>query len=81
MSFKLYDLSAAQIYNFSKEQEMKPDFTGQNPYIAIGPHFEMLAILMPGGLYQMELLDKKQTEESLKQTIKTFKDFSEAKEQ
>lgn len=78
MSFKLHDLSREQIYSLSKEQDMKPAFVGQNPYIAIGPYYEMLAILTPGGLYQMEMLDKKRTEESLQEIIKSFKDYSGA---
>ncbi len=78
MSFKLNDLSPEQIYNLSKDQEMHPAFDGQNPYIAIGPHYEMLAVLNSGGLYQMEMLDKRKTEELLQQTIKAFRDYAGA---
>ena len=78
MSLKLHDVSREQIERLSADQEMQPVFSDQNPYIAIGPRYEMLAILMSNGLYQLELLDKKHTEESVQQTIKAFKDFSGA---
>jgi hypothetical protein len=33
---------------------------------------------MSNGLYELELLDRRQTEESVQQTIKAFKNFSGA---
>ena len=51
---------------------------GQNPYIASGPNHEILVGLMANGLYMVELLDKKEMEESLQQTIKAFKEYAEA---
>jgi hypothetical protein len=78
MSLKLHDVSREQMDRLSSDQEMRPAFADQNPYIAIGPRYEMLAILMSNGLYELELLDRKQTEESVQQTIKAFKDFSGA---
>ena len=78
MSLKMHDLSPEQIDRLSTDQEMQPLFTGQNPYIAIGPRYEMMAILMSNGLYQMELLDKRHTEESVQKIIKAFMDFSGA---
>ena len=78
MSLKLHDLSREQVEKLIREHEMRPVFIGQNPYIASGPHYEILVSLMPSGLYQIELLDKKQTEESLQQTIKAFKEYADA---
>ena len=78
MSLKLHDLSQEQVEKLGSEHEMHPAFAGQNPYIASGPHNEIMACLMANGLYQIELLDKKQMEESLQQTIKAFKEYSEA---
>jgi hypothetical protein len=76
MSLKLHDLSREQVEKLIIEYEMRPAFVGQNPYIASGPSHEILVGLMPGGLYQVELLDKKQMEESLQQTIKAFKEYA-----
>lgn len=78
MSLKMHDLSREQIDRLSIDQEMHPAFVGQNTYIAVGPLYEILAMLMPNGLYQMELLDRKQTEEFLQQTIKSFKEYTGA---
>jgi hypothetical protein len=78
MSSKLHDLSREQVEKLVVEYGMKPAFIGQNPYIASGPNYEILVILMAGGLYQVELLDKKQMEESLQQTIKAFKEYTNA---
>jgi hypothetical protein len=78
MSLKLHDLSREQVEKLIIEYEMQPAFVGQNPYIASGPGHEILVGLMPSGLYQVELLDKKQMEESLQQTIKAFKEYASA---
>ncbi len=78
MSLKLHDLSRQQVEKMIADYEMKPVFVGQNPYIASGPHHEILVILLPGGLYQVELLDKKQMEESLQQTIKAFREYADS---
>jgi hypothetical protein len=78
MSLKLHDLSREQVDKLVVEHEMRPAFVGQNPYIASGPNHEILVCLMPSGLYQVELLDKKQMEESLQQTIKVFKEYAAA---
>jgi len=78
MSLKLNDLSLEQVMKIVTEYEMKPAFSGQNPYIASGPGHEILAGLMSNGLYQVELLDKKEIEQSLQQTIKIYKEFAEA---
>ena len=75
MPLKLKDLSQEQVVKIVTEYGMKPAFTGQNPYIASSPGHEILAGLMPNGLYQVELLDKKEIEESLQQTIKIFKEY------
>lgn len=77
MSFKMNDLSREQVEKLVNEHGMRPVFIGQNPYIASGPLHEILVCLMPDGLYQVELLDKKQMEESLQQTIKAFKEYAE----
>ena len=77
MPLKLNDLSLEQVVKIVTEYEMKPAFTGQNPYIASGPGHEILAGLMVNGLYQVELLDKKEIEQSLQETIKIFREFVE----
>jgi hypothetical protein len=77
MPLKLNDLSREQVEKMVMEYEMKPAFTGQKTYIASGPGHEMLAGLMSNGLYQVELLDKKEIEQSLQQTIQIFKEFVE----
>jgi hypothetical protein len=78
MSIKLQDLSREQVEKLIREHDMRPFFVGQNPYIASGPHYEILVSLMASGLYQVELLDKKQMEESLQQTIKAFKEYADS---
>ena len=78
MSLKMHDLNREQVEKLVVEHEMQPVFVGQNPYIASGPNHEILVSLMPSGLYQVELLDKKQMEESLQQTIKAFKEYANA---
>ncbi|HEV3222292.1 MAG TPA: hypothetical protein VGZ90_05405 [Puia sp.] len=78
MSLKLHDLSREQVEKLIMEHEMHPSFKGQNPYIASGPNHEILVCLLANGLYQVELLDKKQMEESLQQTIKAFKEYAES---
>jgi hypothetical protein len=75
MSLKFKDLSLEQVVKIGIEYNMIPEFTGQNPYIASSPGHEILAGLMSNGLYQVELLDKKEIERSLQQTIKTFKEY------
>jgi len=75
MPLKLNNLSRDQVVKIVGEYEMKPAFTGQNPYIATGPGHEILAGIMPNGLYKVELLDKNEIEQSLQQTIKIFKEF------
>jgi hypothetical protein len=78
MPLKFDNLSQEQVLKIVTEYEMKPAFTGQNPYIGTGPGHEILAGIMSNGLYQVELLDKKEIEQSLQQTIKIFKEFVEA---
>jgi hypothetical protein len=79
MSIKMHDLSREQVEKLVLDYEMYPAFVGQNPYIASGPSHEILVSLMASNLYQVELLDKKQMEESLQQTIKAFRDYAAAK--
>ena len=78
MSLKMHDLSREQVDKLAIEYGMKPAFIGQNPYIASGPEHEILVVMMASGLYQVELLDKKETEESLQQTIKAFREYTDA---
>jgi hypothetical protein len=78
MSLKLHDLSREQVEKLITEHEMYPAFIDQNPYIASGPGHEILVCLMTNGMYQVELLNKKQMEESLQQTIKAFKEYTDA---
>jgi hypothetical protein len=78
MSLKLHDLSREQVEKLITEHAMYPAFTDQNPYIASGPDHEILVCLMTNGMYNVELLNKKQMEESLQQTIKAFKEYTDA---
>ena len=78
MSLKLNDLSLEQVQKIVRDYDMKPAFTGQNPYIANGPRYEILAGTMANGLFQVELLEKKEIEESLQQTIKVLKEYTDA---
>jgi hypothetical protein len=78
MSLKMHDLNREQVEKLIFEYGMRPAFTGQNPYIASGPDHEILVGLMANGLYQVELLDKKEMEASLQQTIKAFKEYAAA---
>ena len=75
MPLKLNDLSLEQVEKIVIEYGMKPAFSGQILYIASSPGHEILASLMSNGLYQVELLDKKEIEQSLQQTIKIFKEY------
>lgn len=76
MSIKLQDLTLEQVEKLVEEHEMTPAFEGQNLYIASGPHHEILVSVLSNGLYQMELLDKKQMEESLQRTIRAFQEYT-----
>ncbi len=78
MPLKLKDLSQEQVEKIVTEYGMEPAFAGQNLYIASSPGHEILAGLMSNGLYQVELLDKKEIEQSLQETIKIFKEFVDA---
>jgi hypothetical protein len=78
MSLKLHDLSLEQVEKLITEHKMYPSFAGQNPYVGSGPLHEILACLKTNGLYQVELLNKEEMEESLQQTIKAFSDYAEA---
>jgi hypothetical protein len=77
MPIKMPDLNLEEVERLLAEYEMQPVFVGQNPYIASGPSHEVLVGLMPNGLYQVELLDKKEMEESLQQTIRAFRDYAD----
>jgi hypothetical protein len=76
MSIKLHDLTLERVEKLVVEYEMTPAFEGQNPYIASGPHHEILVCVLSNGLYHVELLDKKQTEESLQRTIRAFQEYT-----
>lgn len=78
MSIKMHDLSREQVEKLAIEYGMKPAYTGQNPYIASGPDHEILVGMMADGLYQVELLNKKEMEESLQQTIRIFREYTNA---
>ncbi len=75
MPLKLSDLSLEQVEKIVLEYGMQPAFAGQNLYIASSQGHEILASLMSNGLYQVELLDKNEIEQSLQQTIKMFKEY------
>jgi len=79
MSIKVPDLNREEVETLLKQYQMHPAFVGQNPYIASGPSHEVLVGLMPSGLYQVELLDKKQMEESLQRTIRAFREYADSK--
>jgi hypothetical protein len=78
MPLKLKNLTREQVMNIVTEYGMIPAFADQNVYIASGPGHEILAGLVSNGLYQVELLDKKEIELSLQQTIKGFREYLEA---
>jgi hypothetical protein len=78
MALIFHDLNREQVDKMVVDHEMHPLFNEQNPYIASGPHHEILVSLLPNGLYQVELLDKKQMEASLQQTIQAFKDYADS---
>jgi hypothetical protein len=75
MPLKLNDLSLEQVEKIVLEYGMQPAFAGQTLYIASSSGHEILASLMSNGLYQVELLDKNEIEQSLQQTIKMFKEY------
>jgi hypothetical protein len=79
MSIKMPDLNREEVEKLMADYNMHPAFTGQKLYIASGPSHEVLAGLMPSGLYQVELLDKKQIEESLQRTIRVFGEYADAR--
>jgi hypothetical protein len=78
MALKLNDLSQEQVEKIVIDYGMKPAFAGQNVYIGSSPGHEILAGIMSNGLYQVELLDKKEIEQSLQQTVKIFTEFVDA---
>jgi hypothetical protein len=72
------DLNREEVAKLMADYGMHPAFTGQKLYLASGPSHEVLAGLMPSGLYQVELLDKKQIEESIQRTIRAFGEYADA---
>ncbi len=76
MSSKLSDLTREELEKLIAEKEMKPGLISQNPYIATGPDFEMLASMKPNGRYDVQLLDKEQVEEFLGRTISVFREYT-----
>jgi hypothetical protein len=78
MSIKLSDISREDLEKLIAEHGLKPALQNQNPYIANGPHTEMLAGRKPNGRYDVQLLDKKQVEESVEKTIQVFREFAKA---
>jgi hypothetical protein len=72
------DLNREEVEKLMADYHMHPAFTGQKLYIASGPSHEVLAGLMPSGLYQVELLDKKQIEECIQRTIRAFVEYADA---
>jgi hypothetical protein len=76
MSFELSDLTRKELDKLISEKQMKPALTSQNPYIGNGPDYEMLAGMKPNGLYNVQLLDKKQVEKFLENTIRVFREFA-----
>lgn len=76
MSFELSDLTREELEKLISEKHMKPPLLSQNPYIANGPDYEILAGMKPNGRYNVQLLDKKQVEKSLENTIRAFREFA-----
>ena len=72
MSLKLHDLSREQVEKLITEHQMYPSFIDQNPYIASGPDHEILVCLMTNGMYQVELLNKKQNGRVIAADNKSF---------
>lgn len=78
MSFKSPDLTREDLEKLVALHKLKPELKSQNPYIANGPDCEILACRKPNGNYDVQLLDKKDVEESVEKTIKTFREFANA---
>jgi hypothetical protein len=78
MSYQQYDLTREDIERLITKYELKPVLKSQNPYIASGPDYEILAGLKPNGLYDIQMLDKKQVEKSVENTIRVFRDYAKA---
>ncbi|MDP4131020.1 MAG: hypothetical protein Q8918_11580 [Bacteroidota bacterium] len=76
MTSKSIELSREEIEKLIVEYELKPALKFQNLYIASGPDYEILASLKPGGRYDVQLLDKKQVEKSVQDTIRIFRDYA-----
>ncbi len=74
----MHDLTRVQVDQLVLDHAMHPAFVGQNPYIASGTTHEILVTIHANGLYQVELLDKKEMEQTLQQTIQAFKEYAAA---
>jgi hypothetical protein len=78
MTFKRSDLTRKGLEKLISKHELKPALKSQNPYIAGGPNYEILASLKSNGLYEVQLLDRKQVEQSIQKTISLFREYTMA---
>ena len=76
MAFKRCDLTRDALEKLISKHELKPNLKAQNPYIASGPDYEILANLKPNGLYEIQLLDRRQVEESIQKTIHLYREYA-----
>ncbi|HVY74717.1 MAG TPA: hypothetical protein VG890_07800 [Puia sp.] len=76
MSIEIADLTRDELEKLAIEHQMQPVLRAQNPYIASGPKYEILAGVQPNGLYHVQLLDKKEVQESVERTIRIFKEYA-----
>jgi hypothetical protein len=76
MALKSFDQTRKELEKLIAKHQLKPELKLQNPYIASGPDYEILAIGKPNGLYDIQLLNKAQVEKSLANTIRIFRDYA-----
>lgn len=76
MALKSFDQTQEELEKLIVKHQLKPELKLQNPYIASGPDYEILASRKPNGLYDIQLLNKEQVEKSLAHTIRIFRDYA-----
>jgi hypothetical protein len=76
MSAKQSDLTREELEQLIVQHQLQPALRSQNPYIANGPDHELLACRQPDGRYSIQLLDKKQVEESVQDIIREFREYA-----
>lgn len=76
MALKSFDQTQEELEKLIAKHQLKPELKLQNPYIASGPDYEILASMKPNGLYDIQLLNKEQVEKSLANTIRILRDYA-----